>query len=127
MLAGTGVPSEASKLVLKSNPAAPLLSSLSAGQGSARLAAYAASKAFNLVLAESLWDELRADGVDVLAVRPGATRTPGYERSAPRAKTRLVSHMRPLRQVIATSTVRPIMAMRLRLARGSRARLQTVW
>ena len=36
-----------------------LMSSLAGMQGSPRLAAYAASKAFNTVLAESLWDELR--------------------------------------------------------------------
>lgn len=60
-----------------------LMASMAANQGSALIAAYAASKAFNLVLAESLWDELREDGVDVLACRPGATRTPGYERSKP--------------------------------------------
>ena len=45
------------------------------------LASYAATKAYNLVLAESLWDELRGSGVDVLALMPGATRTTGFERS----------------------------------------------
>jgi short-subunit dehydrogenase len=38
-------------------------------------ATYAASKAFNLVLAESLAEELRGEPVDVLALCPGATRT----------------------------------------------------
>lgn len=38
-------------------------------------ATYAASKAFDLVLAESLSEELRAEPVDVLALCPGATRT----------------------------------------------------
>ena len=60
-----------------------LLSSLSGFRGSAGVGSYAASKAFNRVLAEALWDELRESGVDVVALCPGATRTPGYERSAP--------------------------------------------
>jgi uncharacterized protein len=38
-------------------------------------ATYAASKAFDLVLAESLAEELRSEPVDVLALCPGATRT----------------------------------------------------
>jgi short-subunit dehydrogenase len=60
-----------------------IMSSLAATQGSPFVATYAATKAFDLVLAESLWDELRDHGVDVLACRAGATRTPGYERSKP--------------------------------------------
>lgn len=66
-----------------------LLSSLAATHGAPRLAAYAASKAFGLILAEGLWHELRPRGVDVLAVRPGATRTPRYERAAPARADRL--------------------------------------
>lgn len=38
-------------------------------------ATYAASKAFDLVFAESIAEELRDDPVDVLALCPGATRT----------------------------------------------------
>jgi short-subunit dehydrogenase len=60
-----------------------LMSSLAASQGSALVAVYAATKAFNLVLAEGLWDELRERGVDVLACRAGATRTPAFEASQP--------------------------------------------
>jgi short-subunit dehydrogenase len=60
-----------------------LMSSLAAFQGNALLAHYAATKAYNLVLAEGLWDECRAYGVDVLACCPGATRTPGYLAARP--------------------------------------------
>jgi len=60
-----------------------LMSSLSGFQGTPLVATYAATKAFDLVLAEGLWDELRGRGVDVLACCAGATSTPGYERSAP--------------------------------------------
>lgn len=61
-----------------------LMSSLSGSQGNPWLASYAASKAFGLVLAEGLWAELRGRGVDVLACRAGATRTPGLAASRPK-------------------------------------------
>jgi short-subunit dehydrogenase len=63
-----------------------LMSSLSAFHGTALVATYAGTKAFNLTLGESLWAELRSDGVDVLVVCPGATRTPGWEQSQARAQ-----------------------------------------
>jgi short-subunit dehydrogenase len=44
---------------------------------------YGATKAFDLVLAEGLWAELREQGVDVLACCAGATATPGYDRVTP--------------------------------------------
>jgi uncharacterized protein len=62
-----------------------LMSSLAGTQGSPHVATYAASKAFNLVLGEGLWDELGQCGVDVLTCRAGATRTPNYVASKPRA------------------------------------------
>jgi hypothetical protein len=61
-----------------------LMTSMAGSQGGPWLATYAASKAFNLVLAEGLWDELGERGVDVVACRAGATRTPGYAASQPR-------------------------------------------
>ncbi len=60
-----------------------LMSSLSGNFGSAQLAVYAATKAFALVAADALWAELRPHGVDVLAVQPGSTRTPGWLSSQP--------------------------------------------
>jgi hypothetical protein len=67
-----------------------LVTSLAASQGNPLLASYAASKAFGLVLAEGLWAELRERGVDVLACRAGATRTPGYAASRPRRRVPLM-------------------------------------
>lgn len=61
-----------------------LMTSTAGSQGGPWIASYAASKAFNLVLAEGLWDELAGRGVDVLACRAGATATPGYAASKPR-------------------------------------------
>jgi len=60
-----------------------LMSSLAGGQGTPRLASYAASKSFNTILAEGLWHELKGDGIDIIASVAGAIRTPGYaERSS---------------------------------------------
>ena len=58
-----------------------LVSSLSGLAGGAYIAAYSASKAFEMVLAEALWHEFGAVGVDVLGIVPGATATPAMERS----------------------------------------------
>jgi short-subunit dehydrogenase len=61
-----------------------LMASIAGFQGAPRLAAYAASKAFNIVLGESLWAELRPSGVDVLVSCAGAIRTPNYRRALAR-------------------------------------------
>jgi len=55
-----------------------LMSSLAGAQGSPNIAAYAATKAFNTILAEGLWKELKPSGVDVVACVAGAILTPGY-------------------------------------------------
>jgi short-subunit dehydrogenase len=60
-----------------------LMSSLAGFQGSGFLAAYAATKAFNRVLAESLWYEWKNRGVDVMACCAGATSTPNYNATNP--------------------------------------------
>src|SRR5690606_4280845 len=52
-----------------------LLSSNSAYLHTPLIANYAATKAYTLALAESLYEELRHDGVDVMALAPGMTRT----------------------------------------------------
>jgi hypothetical protein len=82
-------------LVARGRGGVVLLSSLSAMRGSALVASYAATKAWNLILAESLWDELRETGVDVLAVLPGTTRTPGLLSSAPQAGLATANLMDP--------------------------------
>lgn len=60
------------------------LSSSSALQGTPMVANYAGTKAYNLVLGEALWNELRPYGVDVLALCPGATNTPAIHASGAR-------------------------------------------
>jgi short-subunit dehydrogenase len=48
--------------------------------GSMRQSVYSGVKAFSRLFAESLWLELREDGVDVLELVLGLTRTPAMER-----------------------------------------------
>jgi short-subunit dehydrogenase len=60
-----------------------MMSSLAAETGTAQVACYSATKAFDLVLAEGLWYELREHGVDVVAIRPGSTRTPSWQSTQP--------------------------------------------
>ena len=69
-------------MIARERGAIVLMSSLAGFQGSPRIAAYAASKAFITVLGESLWGELRPRGVDVLVSAAGAIRTPGYQKTA---------------------------------------------
>lgn len=61
-----------------------LMSSMLALGGGGYVATYAATKAFDRVLAEGLWWEFGAFGVDVLGLIAGATETPAMERSTVR-------------------------------------------
>lgn len=63
-----------------------LMASGTAFYGNPFVAHYAATKAYNLVLGEGLWYELRQRGVDVLAYIPGPTNTPGLRKSQPKLK-----------------------------------------
>jgi short-subunit dehydrogenase len=60
-----------------------IMSSGSAAMGCSMIASYAATKAYDRVLAESLWVELAPYGIDVTTVMPGATATPGFAASLP--------------------------------------------
>lgn len=70
-----------------------LMSSMSAFQGTPLISTYGATKAFNLVLAEGLWGELKSSGVDVMACCAGPTLTPGYTKSKPENKKPPVHEM----------------------------------
>ena len=76
-----------------------LMSSLAGVQGSPGLVAYAATKSYMRVLAEGLWHEARASGVDVIACVSGAVETPGYVRST---SSRAPGTMTPAAVVRAT-------------------------
>ena len=69
-----------------------ILTSSGAGfQGTGWVAAYSAAKAYDLALAEALWWEWRPHGVDVLALCPGSTATPGMLANAPRLPAEAMS------------------------------------
>lgn len=61
-----------------------LMASLSAFQGSAFISNYAATKAFNMLLGEGLWEEWREQGIDALVCIAGAIRTSNYLASTPK-------------------------------------------
>jgi uncharacterized protein len=61
------------------------LSSGSALHGTPYCANYAGTKAYNLIMAETLWYELGQRGVDVLGLMAGPTKTPGWDANEPKA------------------------------------------
>lgn len=72
------------RLVARGRGGLVITSSLAGFQGTGWVAEYAAAKAFDLVLAEGLWWEWREQGVDVVALCPGNTATPGLLGNKPR-------------------------------------------
>ena len=71
------------RMLLKQKGAVILMAFLAGFQGSGFLTMYASTKAFNRVLAESLWYEWKDIGVDVMACCAGATATPNFKNSQP--------------------------------------------
>ena len=71
------------KMLQQGNGAIILMASLAGFQGSGFLAMYAATKAYNRILAESLWYEWKSKGVDVIACCAGATSTPNFIHTKP--------------------------------------------
>ena len=63
-------------MVARGRGAMVIVTSGAAWAGGATLAVYGATKAFDLILAESLWAEWRDRGVDVLGLVLGRTDTP---------------------------------------------------
>lgn len=85
----------APKLIERGKGGIILMTSMAGFQGSALVSTYAATKAFDTVLAESLWAELSPHGVDVLGCVAGATETPDFLRKTPEEKKAGVFPMRP--------------------------------
>jgi short-subunit dehydrogenase len=75
-------------------------------------ASYAASKVYELFLAESLWYELKKTGVDVLALCPGSTVSEFHELAGVRA--------------VAAMPVKPVIAMALKKL-GKKPSVITGW
>jgi short-subunit dehydrogenase len=72
------------QMALRGRGGMVFVSSASALHGTPYVAQYAATKAYDLVLAEGLHLELAPLGVDVLALLPGQVRTPGWEAESPK-------------------------------------------
>lgn len=85
----------AERLVARGRGSIVLMSSMAGNQGSAMVATYAASKAFDTVLGEGLWAELGPKGVDVLVCIAGATSTPNFLAQTPESKRAQVFPMSP--------------------------------
>ena len=68
----------APRMVARGHGGIVIVSSNAAWSGAGHQTVYGASKAFDLVLAEGLWFELRPHGVDVLSMVLGATDTPAF-------------------------------------------------
>jgi short-subunit dehydrogenase len=68
------------RMVRRGHGGIVLVTSGAAWVGGSHLAVYGASKAFDLLLAESLWAEWTPEGVDVLAMVLGQTDTPAFRR-----------------------------------------------
>ena len=68
----------APRMVARGRGGIGLVSSLGGFQGSINFALYNAGKAFQWVLAETLWAELKPLGVDVNCIMVGATSSPNY-------------------------------------------------
>lgn len=78
-----------------------LMSSMAGFQGSGFLSAYAATKAYNRILAESLWYEWKDKGVDVIACCAGATSSPNYIKTKPKQKVAFAPPVQTPEEVVA--------------------------
>lgn len=72
------------RMLARRRGAIALITSLGALQGLRLFASYGASKAYDWILAEGLWDELREQGIDVVSYVVGATATPAFSDHADR-------------------------------------------
>jgi short-subunit dehydrogenase len=83
------------RLVDKGRGGIVVMGSAAGLAGSAYNSAYAASKAFDIVLGESLWSEWQNDGVDVLSVIGPAIDTPNFRAMSPEVREGLPAPMAP--------------------------------
>jgi short-subunit dehydrogenase len=71
------------KMLARGRGGIVLMASLAGFQGSGFLSMYAATKAYNRIMAESLWYEWKDSGVDVIACCAGATSTLNFIETQP--------------------------------------------
>lgn len=85
-----------------------VVSSGAAWVGSAWNANYAATKAYDLIFAESLWAELRGEGIDVLGFLPTTTDTPALRAHSPGTpKSAIMASEEAVRQALHALGRRP--------------------
>lgn len=75
--------SVAPEMLKRGKGAIILMASLAGFQGTPFIATYAATKAFDQILAESLWYEWKDRGIDVMACCAGATASPNFLKTNP--------------------------------------------
>ena len=73
-------------MVAKKKGGLIFLASIGAYQPTPFFATYGATKAFNLLFGEALWAELKPQGIDVIALSPGYTRTNFQENASVTSK-----------------------------------------
>lgn len=91
----------AEPMLLEGKGAIILMASLAGFQGSGFLSAYAATKAFNRVFAESLWYEWKNRGVDVIACCAGATASPNFIKTKPEKSSFFAPRIQKPEEVVA--------------------------
>jgi len=89
-----------SPMLKKGKGACIIMASLAGFQGSGLLSVYAATKAFDMVLAESLWYEWKGRGVDVIACCAGATSSPNFIQSNPEKSSVLAPRIQTPDEVV---------------------------
>ena len=72
-------------MVQRGRGAIVIVTSMAALQGIKMFTTYGAAKAYELILGEGLWDELRDRGVDVVSYVVGATASANFQGAAPDA------------------------------------------
>jgi hypothetical protein len=85
----------APRLVARGHGGLVLMSSMSGFQGTAMVSTYAATKAFDTVLGEALWEELGAHGVDAMVCAAGATTTPNFLNDTPTQRQAMAYPLSP--------------------------------
>ena len=90
------------RMVERGRGALVVVSSMAGFHGSAIIGTYAATKAFDTVLGEGLWEELGRHGVDVMVCVAGATATPAFKNEIPENKQAQLNPMEP-EQVVRES------------------------
>jgi short-subunit dehydrogenase len=92
------------QMVERGRGAIAIVSSMAALQGIKMFTGYGAAKAYELILAEGLWDEFREHGVDVVGYVVGATASANFRGAAPDAYDDLAGGSAAGSRILSPST-----------------------